>query len=313
MAEDPEQLRRVLERAWWIAGPTASGKSQLGMLLAQALDAEIISVDSMQVYRGLDIGTAKPSHADQQQVRHHLIDVADLHEPFDAAAFRRLALEAALEIDRRGKPILFCGGTGFYFQALLQGVGEGPSGDPMLRAHLRQWDDEQLKEKLRDLDPEAYQRIDLQNPRKVIRALEVVVLTGRPFADSQADWSQPLPLGRGRCWIIDRPVEQLNERIVQRVDEMLRDGWIEETRQLMERGLESAPTASKAIGYPQVVEYLSGRMGFDAMKRWIAIRTRQLAKRQRTWFRHQLSGSVLPQNPSIKALVDHMLAQGSPS
>jgi tRNA dimethylallyltransferase len=313
MAEDPEQLRRVLERAWWIAGPTASGKSQLGMLLAQALDAEIISVDSMQVYRGLDIGTAKPSHADQQQVRHHLIDVADLHEPFDAAAFRRLALEAALEIDRRGKPILFCGGTGFYFQALLQGVGEGPSGDPMLREHLRQWDDEQLKEKLRDLDPEAYQRIDLQNPRKVIRALEVVVLTGRPFADSQADWSQPLPLGRGRCWIIDRPVEQLNERIVQRVDEMLRDGWIEETRQLMERGLESAPTASKAIGYPQVVEYLSGRMGFDAMKRWIAIRTRQLAKRQRTWFRHQLSGSVLPQNPSLKALVDHMLAQGNPS
>jgi len=195
MAEDPEQLRRVLERAWWIAGPTASGKSQLGMLLAQALDAEIISVDSMQVYRGLDIGTAKPSHADQQQVRHHLIDVADLHEPFDAAAFRRLALEAALEIDRRGKPILFCGGTGFYFQALLQGVGEGPSGDPMLRAHLRQWDDEQLKEKLRDLDPEAYQRIDLQNPRKVIRALEVVGSQAGLLPILRLIGPNPCPLG----------------------------------------------------------------------------------------------------------------------
>ena len=155
MLETEQVLREALGCAWLIAGPTASGKSQLAMAMAQRLDGEIISVDSMQVYRGMDIGTAKPTRSDQQQVRHHLIDVAELQDSFDAAAFRRLAVAAILDIHKRSKTILLCGGTGFYFQALLQGVGKGPSGNQELRKQFQQWDLEALKDRLRQQDPLA--------------------------------------------------------------------------------------------------------------------------------------------------------------
>ena len=210
MLETEQVLREALGCAWLIAGPTASGKSQLAMAMAQRLDGEIISVDSMQVYRGMDIGTAKPTRADQQQVRHHLIDVAELQDSFDAAAFRRLAVAAILDIHKRSKTILLCGGTGSYFQALLQGVGKGPSGNQELRKQFQQWDLEALKDRLRQQDPLAYQRVDLNNRRKVIRALEVIELTGLPFSQSQSDWSMPLPLDPRKCWVFDMPASVLN-------------------------------------------------------------------------------------------------------
>ena len=288
MLETEQVLREALECAWLIAGPTASGKSQLAMAMAQRLDGEIISVDSMQVYRGMDIGTAKPTRADQQQVRHHLIDVAELQDSFDAAAFRRLAVAAILDIHKRSKTILLCGGTGFYFQALLQGVGKGPSGNQELRKQFQQWDLEALKDRLRQQDPLAYQRVDLNNRRKVIRALEVIELTGLPFSQSQSDWSMPLPLDPRKCWVFDMPASVLNRRIELVWNACLRkDGW----KKLHAREGRSGrrPTASQAIGYGQIMDHLRGKIDHKEMKEWIKIRTRQLAKRQRTWFRHQLS------------------------
>ena len=313
MLETEQVLREALECAWLIAGPTASGKSQLAMAMAQRLDGEIISVDSMQVYRGMDIGTAKPTRADQQQVRHHLIDVAELQDSFDAAAFRRLAVAAILDIHKRSKTILLCGGTGFYFQALLQGVGKGPSGNQELRKQFQQWDLEALKDRLRQQDPLAYQRVDLNNRRKVIRALEVIELTGLPFSQSQSDWSMPLPLDPRKCWVFDMPASVLNRRIELRVERMLEEGWMEETRMLMKDGLEEAPTASQAIGYGQIMDHLRGKIDHKEMKEWIKIRTRQLAKRQRTWFRHQLEAKPLPAESSPDSMVETMVRQASSS
>ena len=165
----------------FIAGPTAVGKSEIALRLAEQLGGEIISADSMQVYRGLDIGTAKPSPADRARVPHHLIDICDLTESFDAAQFARLAHRAVAEIQSRGHVPVLCGGTGLYFKAFLEGLGEAPSADAKLRAELEAAPLENLLAELRERDPAAYEKIDKKNPRRVIRAVEVMRLTGKPF------------------------------------------------------------------------------------------------------------------------------------
>ncbi len=172
----------------FIAGPTAVGKSEIALQLAEQLGGEIISVDSMQVYRGLDIGTAKPSPADRARVPHHLIDICDLTESFDAAQFVRLAQKAVEEIQARGRVPIFCGGTGLYFKAFLSGLGEAPSANPELRAELEAMPFEALLRELRERDPAAYEKIDKQNPRRVIRAVEVIRLTGKKFSAQRAEW-----------------------------------------------------------------------------------------------------------------------------
>ncbi|HEX7617630.1 MAG TPA: tRNA (adenosine(37)-N6)-dimethylallyltransferase MiaA, partial [Verrucomicrobiae bacterium] len=172
----------------FIAGPTAVGKSEIALALAEQISGEIISVDSMQVYRGLDIGTAKPSPAERARVPHHLIDICDLTESFDAAQFIRLAQKAVAEIQSRGRAPVFCGGTGLYFKAFLSGLGEAPSANPELRAELEALPFEALLRELRERDPEAYGKIDKQNPRRVIRALEVIRLTGKKFSEQRAQW-----------------------------------------------------------------------------------------------------------------------------
>ncbi len=159
------------------------------------MGGEIISVDSMQVYRGLDIGTAKPSPADRARVPHHLIDVCDLTESFDAAQFVRLAQKAVEEIQARGRVPIFCGGTGLYFKAFLSGLGEAPSANPELRARLEAMPFEALLRELRERDPAAYEKIDKQNPRRVIRAVEVIRLTGKKFSQQRAEWK----VGSSRC------------------------------------------------------------------------------------------------------------------
>lgn len=171
-----------------LTGPTASGKSQVALILAEQLGGEIISVDSMQVYRGMDIGTAKPSAAERDRVPHHLIDVAEINEPFDAAKFVSLAIPAAREIRSRNRVPIFCGGTGLYFKALLEGLGESPPADPELRAQLEATPLEDLLRELAERDPLAHENIDRQNPRRVIRAIEVIRLTGKPFSEQRAKW-----------------------------------------------------------------------------------------------------------------------------
>jgi tRNA dimethylallyltransferase len=268
----------------FIAGPTAVGKSEIAVALAEKIGGEIVSVDSMQVYRGLDIGTAKPDAATQKKVRHHLIDVCDLNEPFDAAKFVQLANQAVTEITSRKKVPIFCGGTGLYFKAFLDGLGEAPAANLKLRAELEAAPLAQLLEELRERDPIAYEKIDKKNPRRVIRAVEVVRTTGKSFSSQRANWPAQNPK-RDTLYLFMRSADDLRRRIDARVDEMFRRGLVEETRELLAHGLAENKTAMQAIGYRQVVEHLRGEHTLPQTIELVKIRTRQFAKRQLTWFR----------------------------
>ena len=270
-----------------LAGPTAVGKSEVALVLAGLLGGEIVSVDSMQVYRGLDIGTAKPSAADRLRVPHHLLDVVDLREPFDAAQFIDLARLAVAGIQARGRTPILCGGTGLYFKALLEGLGQAPPTDAALRAQLEATPLEQLLPELAERDPATYTRIDRQNRRRVVRALEVIRLTGQPYSAQRADWQlaaprpQPVPGFFG----LDRGADDLRCRSDARVDALFARGLVEETRQLLEHGLGENRNALQAIGYRQGVEHLQGHRGLSATIELVKTRTRQFAKRQLTWLR----------------------------
>jgi len=274
-----------------LAGPTAVGKSEVALLLAERLDGEIVSVDSMQVYRGLDIGTAKPSVAEQSRVRHHLIDVVGLAEPFDAARFVELATESVRDIQSRGKLPILCGGTGLYFKAFLEGLGEAPPTDPALRAELEAKPVADLLRELAERDPATFERIDRQNPRRIVRAMEVIRLTGRPFSAQRATWTpsvspaiQPLP----RFLALARRSEDLRLRVDARVDQMFEKGLVAEIEYLLRHGFAENRTAMQAIGYRQVVEHLRGERSLIETIALIKQRTRQFTKRQMTWFRRQL-------------------------
>ena len=259
-----------------LAGPTAVGKSEIALRLAGQIGGEIISVDSMQVYRGLDIGTAKPSPADCVRVPHHLIDICGLAESFDAAQFTRLAHRVVAEIQSRGHVPILCGGTGLYFKAFLEGLGEAPSADTKLRAELEVTPLENLLAELRERDPAAYEKIDRKNPRRVIRAVEVIRLTGKPFSEVR---SQKPEAGsrKPEFFCVTRLSDDLRKRIDVRVDAMFARGLVEETRELLKRGLEQNKTAMQAIGYRQVVEHLRGERSLAETIELVKIRTRQFA------------------------------------
>jgi tRNA dimethylallyltransferase len=282
----------------FIAGLTAVGKSEIALLVAEKLGGEIISADSMQVYRGLDIGTAKPDAATQKKVPHHLIDICELTENFDAAQFIRLAQKAVEEIQSRNKIPIFCGGTGLYFKAFLSGLGEAPATNPELRAELEAASFESLLRELRERDPAAYEKIDKQNPRRVIRAVEVIRLTGKKFSEQRAEWKSEVQSPKSKNFFaLARQSEDLHARINARVDEMFRRGLVAETEQLLKRGLEQNKTAMQAIGYRQVVEHLRGERPLAETIELVKSRTRQFAKRQLTWFRRQLDAEWIELKP----------------
>jgi tRNA dimethylallyltransferase len=275
-------------RSVFLAGPTAVGKSEIALQLADRMGGEIISVDSMQVYRGLDIGTAKPSPADRARVPHHLIDVCDLTESFDAAQFIRLAQKAVEEIQARGHVPVFCGGTGLYFKAFLSGLGEAPSANPELRARLEAMPFEALLRELHERDPAAYEKIDKQNPRRVIRAVEVIRLTGKKFSQQRAEWKAQCAVPtETNFYCFTRPPADMQARINARVDTMFACGLVDETRELLKQGLEQNKIAMQAIGYRQVTEHLRGERSLAETIELVKTKTRQFAKRQLTWFRAQ--------------------------
>ena len=270
-----------------LAGPTAVGKSEVALLLAERLGGEIISVDSMQVYRGLDIGTAKPSADERRRAPHHLIDVVELKESFDAARFLELARQAVKEIHGRGRRPILCGGTGLYFKAYLDGLGKSPPSAPALRAELERTPLSDLLRELEQRDPATFERIDRQNLRRVVRALEVIRLTGRPFSGQRATWQGDSP--SGAVFALRRGAADLRARIDVRVDRMFDLGLVRETESLLAGGLEQNRTAMQAIGYRQVVEHLRGARSLADTISEVKARTRQFAKRQVTWLRHQLT------------------------
>ena len=271
----------------FLAGPTAVGKSAIALALAEKIGGEIITVDSMQVYRGLDIGTAKPTSKERARVPHYLLDVCDLHEAFDAAQFISLAQKAVAEIQSRNKTPIFCGGTGLYFKAFLDGLGEAPPANEKLRAELEATPIATLLAELRERDPATHEKIDKQNPRRVIRAVEVIRLTGKKFSEQRAAWNSTSRITHHAsslfCFI--RDTDDLRDRINVRVDEMFARGLVDETRGLLQRGLAENKFAMQAIGYRQVVEHLRGERNLAETVALVKIRTRQFAKRQLTWFR----------------------------
>jgi tRNA dimethylallyltransferase len=290
----PDNIRR---QSLFLGGPTASGKSRVGFLLAERLGGEIISVDSMQVYRGLDIGTAKPSAEERARVPHHLVDILDLNETFDAAQFAALAKMAAADILKRGRTPIFCGGTGLYFKALLDGLGEAPGSNPILRADLEQQPLEKLLEELQAHDPETFERIDRKNPRRVIRAVEVLRLTGQAVTSQRARWETEISETPVFFAGLERNPEDLKRRIDIRVDEMFAQGLEAETQRLLGLGLEDNRSAMQAIGYHQVVDYLRGGLSREDTIALIKQRTRKYAKRQMTWFRCQARVQWFPVAP----------------
>ncbi len=262
-----------------IAGATAVGKSEVALRIAERAQGEIVSVDSMQVYRGLDIGTAKPTSDERARVAHHLVDVAELTENFDAGRFVRLASQAVEQIQSRGQIPILCGGTGLYFKAFLEGLSDVPPADPSLRATLEATSLDELLKELEARDPIAYARIDRQNPRRVVRAIEVIRLTGKPFSAQRADWSgaSPVQAPTPFFYYLSRTAADLRGRIDRRVDEMFRRGLVDETRELLRKGLAENRTAQQALGYRQVTEFLRGDHSLEETIELVKIRTRQVA------------------------------------
>ncbi len=272
-----------------IAGPTASGKTDLAVEIALALrahgqDAEIVTADAYQVYRGMDIGTAKPSMDERRGVRHHLIDIVEPTERFTVADWLGAAEAAIGEIQRRGACPIVVGGTHLYIKALLDGLFDGPAGDAALREELRALGREALRAELERVDPDAAGRIHPNDERRTVRALEVYRLTGRPISAQQTQWDRDDATARFRLIAIQWPIQDLNRRINARVRAMMTRGLLEEARGLWQSG-RLGPQAREALGYKQLIPVFEGARTLEEAVERIKVDTRRFAKSQRTWIR----------------------------
>jgi len=271
-----------------IAGPTASGKTALGVEMALALGGEVINADSMQVYRGMDVGTAKPTLQERRGVPHHLLDVVTPGDAFNAALYRSMALAAAEDIHARGKVCLVVGGTGLYIKALLGGLFDCPTLEPGLRESLQREYDRigaaALHKRLQELDPETAGRIHPNDAVRITRALEVLELTGRlPSELAQAHGFQDAPFNALRLYLhVER--EELYRRINERSVAMVRSGLVEETGELLAKGYSPDLKPMQAIGYRHMIRYLRGEWSLDHAIDSLQQDTRRYAKRQLTWF-----------------------------
>lgn len=264
----------------FLVGPTCVGKSSAAIELAARVNAEVVSCDSMQVYRGMDIGTAKPTPKERDVVPHHMINIIDLNQEYNVARYVKDAGEVVSSIQERHKMPLVVGGTGLYVRALIDGLFIGPEADKVIRDRLEGMDS--LYGELQRVDPVSSARIKPQDKRRIIRALEVYYITGKPISSLQTQWDK-----RKDVIIIglNRDRRDLYNRIDERVEKMFQDGFIDEVRRLSGEGLIQNKTASQALGYKEILEYLGGRHTLDGTVDLIKKNTRHFAKRQLTWFR----------------------------
>jgi tRNA dimethylallyltransferase len=289
----------AFERALVLTGPTACGKSALAPDLAARVGGEIVALDSMTVYRGMDVGTAKPTAAERARTPHHLIDVLDPWESLTVAWWLERAEAACADITARGKRPIFVGGTPFYLKALLHGLFDGPPADARLRGELEadaaRDGPAALHARLGAVDPRTAARLHPNDVRRVVRALEVHALTGRPISDWQQTWDTPAfapapaaapPPVSVPAVVLELPREVLYARINRRVDAMLAAGWADEVRRLRELPRPLSREARQALGYRELLDHPDGGGGWDRTADLIRTRTRQFAKRQLTWFRH---------------------------
>ncbi len=270
-----------------LAGPTASGKTVAGIEMALEIGGEIVSADSVQVYRFLDIGSAKPTPEERRRVPHHCIDVANPDEPFSAGRYREIASAAIDGVLERGRIPIVVGGTGLYIRALTHGLFDGPMADPELRMRMEAMENESpgiLHRHLSQVDPETAARLHPNDRVRLIRALEVWHLTGIPISRHHQLHAETPPAYETFMWIIDPPVQQLRERIRSRVKRMLEDGFVEEVRELRER-YGTGVRSLDSVGYRQVGAFLDGQIAAHELEEAIARAHEKYVKQQRTWFR----------------------------
>jgi tRNA dimethylallyltransferase len=278
-----------MSKVYFIVGCTACGKGAVGRELARRLGGQIVSVDSMKVYRRMDIGTAKPPPAVRAEIPHHCLDVVEPWEPYSVAQYVRDADEAIAAIHAAGAPALAVGGTSLYLKALSEGLFEGPPADPAIREELRRRAGEEgwaaLHAELSRVDPEAAARIHLNDERRIIRALEAYRQTGQPISRLQSQWDAGSR--RYECVFLGlrRDKEDLNHRVNLRVKRMVERGLLGEVEALLDHPRGLSAQAAQAVGYAEMIEHLAGRLGLEEAVERIKINTRQLAKKQRTWHR----------------------------
>lgn len=277
-----------MNRVLIIVGPTAVGKTRLALQIAQKLNAEIISADSRQIYRYMDIGTAKPTPEEYTAVPHHFIDIKNPDEDYNAGVFGREARDRVQQLFEAGKTPLVAGGAGFYIRALVDGLQSPPAGDPKIKTRLKARVLAEglpvLRSELEQVDPVAAERIHPNDQQRTLRALEFFELTGKPFSSFQK--KAPEPANFQPCFVgLTRERQQLYEIIETRVENMLAAGLVEEVRSLLDRGYSPDLNALQTVGYLEVVDYLEGKHSFAEMVELIKKNTRNYAKRQLTWFR----------------------------
>jgi len=277
-----------------LAGPTGAGKTAFSMGLAKQIGGEIISADSMQVYCGMDIGTAKATKQEREVVAHHLIDIREIDEPFNVKDFYEEAVHLCHEILSRGRTPIVVGGTGFYIHALLYGPPSGPPADPAIRALLTEEEArfgiELLYSKLSHLDPTYAATVSKNDRHKILRALEIIEISGKKVSNFSWKKRPLLPFFDYRLWFLHRPRLELYKRLEKRCDEMLRAGLLQEVVALDRKGIRSNPTASQAIGYRQTLDFLeTGKTeaDYEHYVEQLKAASRHLAKRQFTWFRKE--------------------------
>ena len=281
-----------------ILGPTATGKTDLAVRLGQQLDGEVVNADALQVYRGLDIGTAKPPPELRGAVPHHLIDILDPEEVYSAGEFVRRARPLVDEIRDRGRVPILVGGSGLYLRALLEGLSPIPASDPETRRRIERRCAreglEKLYQELVRVDPETARRLAPRDRQRILRALEVATSSGRPLSA----WIRQKPLGGSRLDAVKlgltSPRSILYDRISGRVKDMIEQGWVEEVAALLERGVDPRAPAFQAIGYRQIVRHVEGGWSLEAATEDTIRATRRYAKRQMTWFRKESNVRWLP-------------------
>lgn len=298
-----------------LAGPTGIGKSALAIKLAERLNGEIISADSIQVYRGMDIGTAKVSKRELEAVPHHLIDIRNVDEPYNVAQFYEEAKRACFDIFHRGKVPIIAGGTGFYLHALIYGPPEGPPADPKIRealeADCEKFGIEPLFQKLSEFDPAYAATITKNDAQKIVRALEIIEVTGKPVSSFSWKSEKPEPYFDFRPWFLHRPRKEIYEGIEKRCEAMLEAGFLQEVVHLDRLGIRKNHTAAQAIGYKQSLEYLDTAQtcqDYTAFVEKFKTASRHLVKRQFTWFRKEplfrwLDVSLLSQEELVETIL----------